>query len=180
MPNGEPEGEEAEVSVSYDDFKIFANNNPGSDNADFYKAFPSKPQSTIRRWKVKYLSSKQPVQKPPEQQKPKVESETLIANNKALMQGTMFTEKNFKGMSQIAINKFLLNFRNKKKEEPDEEDSNSPIVGTPVGSGRQKMYIDQFLTMDPKMKRIDFEAPASIVFGQHKNRKEAENKWVQP
>jgi len=178
MPNGEDQEQ-----VNYEDFKEFADNNPGSDNADFYKQFPNKPQGTLRRWKMKY--NEQPVQKPPEQPKTKTSNETMKANNKVLMRGTMFTDKNFAGMSDLQINRFLVNFHNQKKKKPDttEEDiisGNTPIIGTPVGSGRAKMYIDEFMKIDPKAKKIEFVVPSSIAFGKFKSRKEAKQSWVQP
>lgn len=183
MSNDNPEGNGTEPqNITYEDFKIYADANPGSDNADFYTKFPSKPTSTIRRWKMKYKESdtdSDDVPDVPEHER--TPNKTLIANNKTLMRGTLFTEKSFQGMSPEQTNKFLLNYHNqKKKGVSEEEDSNSPIVGTPVGSGRPKMFIDKFLSMDPKNKKIEFEAPGSVVFGKVKNRKEAENRWVQP
>lgn len=183
MSNDKPEvNTQVPQDITYEDFKIYADANPGSDNSDFYKEFPSKPTSTIRRWKMKYKESERdPDDVPGVPEQEGSVNKTLNANNKTLMRGTLFTEKTFQGMRPEQINRFLLNYHNQKKKDiPDEGDSNSPIVGTPVGSGRPKMFIDQFLTMDAKNKKIEFEAPGSIVFGQVKNKKEAENKWVQP
>lgn len=105
----------------------------------------------------------------------------LEENNKALMRGTPFNEDYFKGMPPKVVNQFLLNYHNKEAAKPPEEpekESNTPILGTPVGSGKAKYYLDNFLTMDPKAREIDFTAPASVVFEQQKNQNEATKKWL--
>ena len=69
MSNDKPEDPPQQKSVVYDDFKIFIENNPGSENIDLYREFPSKPTSTIRRWKMNYLKSvknEQPHEQPKE------------------------------------------------------------------------------------------------------------------
>jgi hypothetical protein len=104
----------------------------------------------------------------------------LEENNRALMKGTPFNEAYFEGMPQKEINKFLLNYHKKHEEdapEPEKE-PNTPILGTPVGSGKNRYYLDKFLVMDPKERTIDFEAPASVVFEHHKNKEEATKKWL--
>lgn len=112
---------------------------------------------------------------------------TISANNKALMRATPFKESNFKGMDDYAINKFLLNYhKNRESEDTQQEEQarepNQSIIGTPIGSGKDRMFIDKYLTMDPKAHggrgSLDFEAPASIVFAQHKNKIEADKKWL--
>jgi hypothetical protein len=61
----------------------------------------------------------------------------------------------------------------------DEGDaSNSPIVGTPVGSGKRRMELDKYLTMDPKMKKINMDIPGSVLFQPFRNKKEAEEYWT--
>lgn len=116
------------------------------------------------------------------EQKAKESFAYLKENNAALMRGTGLTTDNFEGMNELQINKFLINFHKKKESEPipePEKDSNTPILGTPIGSGRQKYFIDKYLTIDPKEKTIDFEAPASIVMGsKHKTEEEAIKKWL--
>ena len=110
----------------------------------------------------------------------------LAERNKALMQGTNFDDKYFKGMSSKQINQFLNNYHKQRaKEAPDEEEEpeaapNTPILGTPIGSGKQKRFIDNFLTMKLKDNRpdVNFDCPASIVFAKHKNKEEAKNKWL--
>lgn len=106
--------------------------------------------------------------------KQKESMEHLKDSNKALMRGTRFTEEHFKGMSPLAINKFLTNFHAK---EPDAPAPNTPIIGTPIGSGTQKHAIDNYITIDPKERRIDFEAPGSVVFATHPNKNEARKQW---
>lgn len=111
----------------------------------------------------------------------------LKENNKALMKGTSFDDKTFKGMDAQAINVFLINYHKRvakdKEGEPEEPAApNSPILGTPIGSGEPKVQIDNYLTMNPKdyggRGSLEFEAPSSIVFAQHKNKNEAEKKWL--
>lgn len=111
----------------------------------------------------------------------------LRENNMALMKGTAFDEAYFDGMSDLQVNKFLLNYHKKQGEQDAKTKSqstsepNTPILGTPVGSGRARHFIDQFLTMDPKNHIIEFDAPASVVLGgKHENQKEAINKWLDP
>lgn len=104
--------------------------------------------------------------------------------NKALMVGTGLSNDHFKGMNPRQINQFLKNFHEQKKTEESiiqEKEPNSPILGTPIGSGRRKALIDDYLKIQIKDGRpdIDFDAPASIVFGKHKNKKEALNKWLE-
>lgn len=105
----------------------------------------------------------------------------LKENNKALMQGTGLDENYFKGMDDLAINKFLLNFHSSKKDEKPSEpvkEPNTPILGTPIGSGHTKYFIDKYLKIDPKEHTVEFEAPGSVVFAHHKNKEEAEKKWL--
>ena len=106
----------------------------------------------------------------------------LAERNKALMQGTNFTDKHFKGMNSKQINQFLNNFHaQRKKETPEPEaEPNTPILGTPVGSGVQKRFIDKYLSMKLVNNRpeVNFDCPASIVFEKHKNKEEAISKWL--
>ena len=114
----------------------------------------------------------------------------LKDNNKALMHGTSFNEKTFKGMDAQAVNVFLINHHKrvaKAREENPEDDEepaapNTPILGTPIGSGEPKVNIDQYLTMNPKeyggRGSLEFNAPSSEVFAQHKNKNEANKKWL--
>ena len=105
----------------------------------------------------------------------------IAERNKALMQGTNFTEKYFKGMSSKQINQFLNNYHKQRKNEPEPEaEPNTPILGTPVGSGIQKRFIDKYLTMKLVNNRpeVNFDCPASIVFAKHTNKEEAKNKWL--
>ena len=172
MSNDKPE-DPISQDIKYEDFKIFADNNPGSENLDYYKAFPSKPTSTIRRWKMNYLKPAN-IEQPNEQPKDDALLTSVERNNEVLMKGTLFTEKTFSGMDPQQINKFLVNFhQTKPKNTP-----NSPIVGTPVGSGKKVDPIDKFLKMDPINRRIEFSAPASMVFGKSKNKEEALKTWL--
>lgn len=106
----------------------------------------------------------------------------LIQRNKALMQGTKFDDKYFKGMNSKQINQFLNNFHKQTKEnEPEPEpEPNTPIIGTPIGSGKKKLYIDKFLNFKIKDGRpeLNLDVPASIAFAKHKNKEEALNKWL--
>ena len=115
----------------------------------------------------------------------------LKDNNKALMHGTSFTDKTFKGMDAQAVNVFLINYHKRVAKDregtPDDADEeqaapNTPILGTPIGSGEPKVHIDQYLTMNPKdyggRGSLEFNAPSSEVFAQHKNKNEAEKKWL--
>lgn len=106
----------------------------------------------------------------------------LAERNKALMQGTNFTDKYFKGMNSKQINQFLNNFHAQKKKQEPEAEPNTPILGTPVGSGVQKRFIDKYLSMKLVNNRpeVNFDCPASIVFGKHKNKEEAKLKWLDP
>lgn len=106
----------------------------------------------------------------------------LVDSNKALMRGTGFTEDSFKGMDALAINKFLTNYHDSRQGQAPPEGApkpspNTPIIGTPVGSGRREQPIDPFISIDPKKREIEFEAPASLVYGIHSNRQEAKRKW---
>ena len=108
----------------------------------------------------------------------------LVQRNKALMQGTKFDDKYFKGMKTKVINQFLVNFHKQNKEntpEPEIE-PNTPIIGTPIGSGKGKHFIDKYLKFSIKNGRpeLDFDCPASVVFGKHENKTEALNKWLAP
>lgn len=108
----------------------------------------------------------------------------LAERNKALMQGTNFDDKYFKGMSSKQINQFLNNYHKQRaKDDPEEEpeaEPNTPILGTPIGSGKSKLFIDKFLTLKLKDNRpeLNFDAPASVVFARHKNKEEAKLKWL--
>ena len=106
----------------------------------------------------------------------------LIERNKALMQGTNFDDKYFKGMNTNQINTFLNNFHKQNKEnEPEPETApNTPILGTPIGSGVKKHFIDKYLKFKIKDGRpeLNFDCPASIAFGKHNNKNEALNKWL--
>lgn len=101
----------------------------------------------------------------------------LIESNKALMKGTRFTEGYFEGMDVMQINKFLTNWHAKNDSSESETTSNTPILGTPVGSGKTTYGIDPFISIDPKRKEINFEAPASLVFATHPNKNEAKKQW---
>ena len=171
------------VKASRKDFNTWFSDNPGAENADLYDQFPNNPTSTLRRWKMDYINSKSQKISPEEQSVPSAtpKEETLSLNNKTLMRGTPFSEKTFQGMTPNAINKFLLNWHEGRRERGEDTPApNTPIVGTPVGSGNPKMPIDDFLTMDAKNQKIYFEAKASKVFSKAKNKEEAYNKWVQP
>lgn len=110
----------------------------------------------------------------------------LIEKNKALMHGTSFDDKYFKGMNSKQINQFLVNYHKqvkKKTEEAEPEaEPNTPILGTPIGSGTRKYFIDNYLDMKLKDNRpdINFDCPASIAFAKHENKDEALKKWLEP
>ena len=172
MSNDKPEDPIAQ-DIKYEDFKIFAENNPGAENPDYYKAFPSKPTSTLRRWKMNYKESMNNEQTH-EQPKDDDLLTSVERNNEVLMKNTLFTEKTFSGMDPQQINKFLVNYhQTKPKGTP-----NSPIIGTPVGSGNAPDPIDAFLKFDGIKKEIEFSAPASLIYGKSKNKEEALKKWV--
>lgn len=106
----------------------------------------------------------------------------LIDRNRALMQGTNFSDKYFKGMNSKQINQFLNNFHKQSKvdtPEPEPE-PNTPILGTPIGSGKQKIYLDNFLKFKMKDDRpeLNLDVPASIAFAKHENKNEALEKWL--
>lgn len=110
----------------------------------------------------------------------------IIENNQVLLRGTGLSKDHFKGMNPRQINKFLLNFHKKKEEEAAtqteaEKEPNTPILGTPIGSGKQIRNIDEFLDIKIKDGRPDitFDCPASIAFGKSKDKKEARNKWLE-
>lgn len=103
----------------------------------------------------------------------------LIDNNKLLMKGTSFNDKYFEGMDLRAINTFLKNRQAQdKKKEGASGSSNTPIVGTPIGSSQGKKQIDKFLTIDTKNSMIKFRAPASEVFKSFANHAEAKKHWL--
>ena len=106
----------------------------------------------------------------------------LVERNKALMQGTNFDDKYFKGMNTKQINQFLTNFHkeNKAREPEPEKEANTPILGTPIGSGKSKHFIDKYLNFTMKEGRpvLNFDCPASIAFGKHENKNEALEKWL--
>ena len=108
----------------------------------------------------------------------------LAERNKALMQGTSFDAKYFKGMNSKQVNQFLNNYHAQKaKEAPElEVEPNTPILGTPVGSGTAKHLIDDYLTLTIKNGRpeLNFDCPASVAFAKHKNQNEAIEKWLAP
>lgn len=108
----------------------------------------------------------------------------LVERNKALMQGTNFDDKYFKGMNTKQINQFLINFHteNKAREPEPETESNTPILGTPIGSGKTTHFIDKYLKFHIKDDRpeLNFDCPASIAFGKHENKDEAFDKWWDP
>ena len=108
---------------------------------------------------------------------------SLVENNKALMRGTHFTDEFFKGMNPLQVNKFLLNYhnetsKNRESVEAEEPSPNTPIIGTPVGSGNPSYHLDQYLNIDPKSRTIEFEAPASEVLFKTKSTEDAKQKWL--
>ena len=178
MPNGEPEDQDqAEAKdVHFSDFEIYAESNPGFDNSDLYEHFPSKPKGTLRRWKMEYLNSKEE-QKPEQKPQKEKSNETLIKNNRTLMRNTPYDDDFFEGMPPSQVNTFLLNYHRKREEEKGgDREPNTPIIGTPVGNANNP--IDDFLAIDSRLRKIEFEAPASKVFSKEKSKKEAEKQWV--
>ncbi len=110
--------------------------------------------------------------------------EVLKKNNASLMHGTPFDEHYFKGMPASEVNNFLVNYKGLKAKEPESEPShpNTPILGTPVGSGAPQREIDRYISINPESHNgrgsIEFSAPASVAFAKHKNQTEALNKWL--
>lgn len=145
---------------------------------------PDPPNSPRLRNKDGSFMSQEKIDKMNEEvaQLRKQAKDYLVERNKALMQGTNFTEKYFKGMNSKQINQFLNNFHaQKKKDKPEPEaEPNTPILGTPVGSSKQKTFIDKYLSMKLVNNRpeVNFDCPASIVFEKHKNKEEARLKWL--
>lgn len=43
---------------TFEDFKNYFEKNPNANNADFYTAFPDRPKSTIRCWKMQIFKEK--------------------------------------------------------------------------------------------------------------------------
>lgn len=160
--------------ASKKDFTEWYKSNPGVDNVDIYAQFPNNPQGTLRRWKMEERPAPSPPSLPPTP--PSKSDETLSQNNEALMRGTSFTPKDFEGMTAKATNRFLLNFKAKQGSKPSSP--NTPIVGTPVGSGNPKMKIDDYVSMNASRKEINFDAPASLVLKKHKNKEQAEKYWM--
>ncbi len=167
--------------MSYEKFKEFHGKHPDLDNQEYYAEFPETNKSTIRSWKTR---ARKPIEVPPPEP---TEEEAKQGNGyeeeylKLLCTQTGTPYSDFEGVDSKSA---ILILKNRQKgiqlQELDKPSraSNSSILPAPapIGQGKKKFGLDQYIEFDGDKNEIRMEIPWDVLFDPEKNRALGERK----
>ena len=169
----EEPNQQVEEKPTVDDFEEYFEANPNLTNIELYEKFPNTPKSTIRYWKKKVLDA----QKPPET--PTTDSPTPTEDER-LKKAIELLKLQVKDPQIHAIledldldNQYKVLIKAAKDKKPD---PNIRLM-TPIGSGKPKMGIEKYMTIDEKSFRkkgfgdVEIILPASVALNPEENKK---------
>jgi len=160
-----PKDQPSEPIVTFEVFEVFHKNNPDLDNAEYYKAFPSVKQGTVRSWKSRVrTTTTEPT--PPVQ--PTEKDEVLKIKEEFLESLIARADIRTKALiDKLDIDsKILVLQENEKQQKPM---PNMPGIPTPTGM--PKVGLEKYMTYVPGSEKISWEIPASVLLDPEKNKK---------
>ena len=157
-----------EPTITYEVFEAYHKSNPDLDNSEYYKAFPTVKEGTIRYWKSKART-------PPTEPTPTTATkpdEVILGLQKQLLD-TLIAGADVKAqaLAKPFIDKgdldsaILLLQENAKIQKPL---PNTGSVPTPTGTPQLGMA--KYMKYNPGSEKITWEIPASVMLDPKKNK----------
>jgi len=162
------------MTISYNEFTAYYENNPDLDNTEYYERFPDTNKSTIRSWKSRAAKPIEPEITEEEVDQSTGYEELEKEHIKLLIQQTGSDHKEFDGVDTKSIMTILKNriaaqaLNNKNKDRP----MNSTILGNPrpPGQNKKKYGIDEYMVFDTDKDEIRMKIPMDVLLDPKKNR----------
>lgn len=159
------------ITISYNEFVAYYENNPDLDNAEYYERFPETNKSTIRSWKSRLANIEPEIQEEEVKQSEgyeEIEKEYI----KLLMTQTDSKESEFKGVDNKSKLLILKNRVAGQKENNKKIPANSTILGLPkpIGQNQKEYGLDDYITFDGNKNEIRMQIPMNVLLDPKKNR----------
>jgi len=159
-----PQDQPSDPVITFEMFDKFHSSNTDLDNAEYYKAFPTVKQGTIRSWKSKVRSStEEPT--PPEQSTEKDE----VSDIKNQLLDSLLVRADVRTKTIIEKldidSKILVLRENEKQQTPM---PNAPTIPQPIGM--PKLGLQKYMKYTPGSEKISWSIPASVLLDPIKNK----------
>ena len=160
------------ITIQYNEFKTYYDNNPDLDNAEYYEKYPDTNKSTIRSWKSRAAHIEEPKITKENGKQAEGYEEIEAEYIKLLMTQTDSKESEFKGVDNKSKLLILKNRQAAQKEEIKKRPSNSNILKQPLPNSQTKKQfgIDEYIVFDDVKGEIRMQIPMNVLLDPEKNK----------
>jgi len=165
-----PQDKPSDPVITFEIFEKFHSSNSDMDNAEYYKAFPSVKEGTIRSWKSKVRSNSSEAT-PPERSTEK----DKVLDLKEQLLDTLMARADVRTKTIIEKldidSKIIVLKENETQQKPM---PNAPTIPQPIGM--PKLGLQKYMKFVPGSEKISWSIPASVLLDPIKNKQLGEYK----